>query len=183
MKSLPWILVCLLIDVIVWMRCNPHDPQTIYAKGDTVRLRDTIVDIVLLPVKETLKQTDTVYLPILIDTTTDRTVEGNSVPVIIPITSKEYKTNDYRAVVSGYKSSLDLMEVYREKEIIALKPKQKRWGFGLQVGLVILVDYMLVVELVIIYLYANTGTIFADRFRYEKFKFHLYNNFRWKKVY
>ncbi|MCE8498011.1 hypothetical protein J9A17_09595 [Bacteroides thetaiotaomicron] len=26
------------------------------------------------------------------------------------------------------------MEVYREKEIITLKPKQKRWGLGLQVG-------------------------------------------------
>ncbi len=134
MKSLPWILVCLLVCVVVWMRYNPHDPQTMYVKGDTIRVRDTIVDIVLMPVKETLKRTDTVYLPILIDTTTYRTVEGDSVPVIIPITSKEYKTDDYRAVVSGYKPSLDLMEVYREKEIITLKPKQKRWGLGLQVG-------------------------------------------------
>ncbi len=87
-----------------------------------------------MPVKETLKRTDTVYLPILIDTTTYRTVEGDSVPVIIPITSKEYKNDNYRAVVSGYKPSLDFMEVYREKEIITLKPKQKRWGLGLQVG-------------------------------------------------
>lgn len=134
MKSLPWILVCLLVGVIVWMLCNPHDPSTVYVKGDTIRVRDTIVDIVLMPVKETLKRTDTVYLPILIDTTTYRTVEGDSVPVIIPITSKEYKTDNYRAIVSGYKPSLDSMEVYREKEIIALKPKQKRWGLGLQVG-------------------------------------------------
>lgn len=134
MKSLPWILVCLLVCVVVWMLCNPHDPSTVYVKGDTIRVRDTIVDIVLMPVKETLKRTDTVYLPILIDTTTYRTVEGDSVPVLIPITSKEYKTDDYRAVVSGYKPSLDLMEVYREKEIITLKPKPKRWGLGLQVG-------------------------------------------------
>ncbi len=134
MKSLPWILVCLLIGLVVWMRCNPHDPSPVYVKGDTVRIRDTIRDTIPKPVKETLKRTDTVYLPILIDTTTDRTVEDDSVPVIIPITSKEYKTDDYRAVVSGYKPSLDLMEVYREKEIITLKPKQKRWGLGLQVG-------------------------------------------------
>ena len=59
MKSLPWILVCLLVCVVVWMRCNPHDPQTMYVKGDTIRVRDTIVDIVLMPVKETLKRTDT----------------------------------------------------------------------------------------------------------------------------
>ena len=132
MKSLPWILVCLLVGVVVWMRCNPHDPSPVYVKGDTVRIRDTIRDTIPKPVKETLKRTDTVYLPILIDTTTDRTVEDDSVPVIIPIASKEYKTDDYRAVVSGYKPSLDFMEVYREKEIITLKPK--RWGLGLQVG-------------------------------------------------
>ncbi|MGJ0790791.1 DUF6808 domain-containing protein, partial [Bacteroides faecis] len=88
----------------------------------------------LMPVKETLKRTDTVYLPIIVDTTTDRTVEGDSVPVIIPITSKAYNTDNYRAVVSGYKPSLDFMEVYGEKEIITLKPKQKRWGLGLQFG-------------------------------------------------
>lgn len=134
MKSLPWILVCLLVCVVVWMRCNPHDPSTVYVKGDTIRVRDTIVDIVLMPVKETLKRTDTVYLPIIVDTTTDRTVEGDSVPVIIPITSKEYKTNDYRAVVSGYMPNLDFMEVYREKEIVILKPEKKRWGLGLQTG-------------------------------------------------
>lgn len=136
MKSLPWILVCLLVCVVVWMRCNPHDPQTMYVKGDTIRVRDTIVDIVLMPVKETLKRTDTVYLPILIDTTTDRTVEGDSIPVLIPITSKEYKTDDYRAVVSGYNPSLDFMEVYRDNKIITLSPlqKKKRWGLGLQAG-------------------------------------------------
>ena len=134
MKVLPWILVCLLLGILVWMQCNPHDPSTVYTKGDTVKLRDTIVDIVLLPVKETLKRTDTVYLPILIDTTIDKTIKGDTVPVLITITSKEYKTNDYRAIVSGYKPSLDFMEVYGEKEIITLKPKNKRWGLGLQTG-------------------------------------------------
>ena len=134
MKVLPWILVCLLLGILVWMQCNPHDPSIVYTKGDTVKLRDTIVDIVLLPVKETLKRTDTVYLPILIDTTIDKTIKGDTVPVLIPITSKEYKTNDYRAIVSGYKPSLDFMEVYGEKEIITLKPKNKRWGLGLQTG-------------------------------------------------
>ena len=42
MKSLPWILVCLLLGMIVWMRCNPHDPSTVYIKGDTVHIRDTL---------------------------------------------------------------------------------------------------------------------------------------------
>ena len=136
MKTLPWILVCLLLGVVVWMQCNSHDPSTVYIKGDTVHIRDTLRDTILQPVKETLKRIDTVYLPILIDITTDRTVEGDSIPVLVPITSKEYKTDDYRAVVSGYNPSLDFMEVYRDKEIITLSPlqKKKRWGLGLQTG-------------------------------------------------
>ena len=136
MRSLPWILVCLLLGVVVWMRCNPHEPQPMYVKGDTVHIRDTIRDTILKPVRETLKRTDTVYLPILIDTTTDRTVEDDSIPVLIPITSKEYKTDDYRAVVSGYKPSLDFMELYRDNKIITLAPlqKKKRFGLGLQAG-------------------------------------------------
>ena len=136
MKTLPWILICLLLGVVVWMQCNSHEPQTRYVKGDTVRIRDTIRDTIPKPAKETPKRTDTVYLPILIDTATDRTIEGDSVPVVIPITSKEYKTDDYRAVVSGYNPSLDFMEMYRDKEIITLPliQKRNRWGFGLQVG-------------------------------------------------
>lgn len=136
MRSLPWILTCLLLGVVVWMRCNPHEPQPMYVKGDTVHIRDTVRDTILKPVRETLKRTDTVYLPILIDTTTDRTVEDDSIPVLIPITSKEYKTDDYRAVVSGYKPSLDFMELYRDNKIITLTPlqKKKRFGLGLQAG-------------------------------------------------
>lgn len=136
MKSLPWILVCLLLGVIVWMQCNPHDPSTVYIKGDTVRIRDTIRDTIPKPAKRTPKRIDTVYLPILIDTTTDRTVEGDSIPVLVPIVSKEYKTDNYRAIVSGYKPSLDFMEVYRDKEIITFPTiqKKKRWGLGLQAG-------------------------------------------------
>lgn len=139
MKSLPWILVCLLFGVIVWMRCHPHDPSTVYIKGDTVHIRDTVRATIPQPVKETPKRIDTVYLPILIDTTTDRTVESDSISVLIPITSKEYETDDYRAIVSGYKPSLDFMEVYRDKEIITLSPlqKKKHWGLACKLDMVI----------------------------------------------
>ena len=56
------------------------------------------------------------------------------IPLLIPITSKEYKTNNYRTIVIGYKLSLDLMEVYGEMEIITLKPKNKRWLLVLYTG-------------------------------------------------
>ena len=108
------------------MKCSPHDPSTVYVKGDTVHIRDTVRDTIPKLVKETLKRTDTVYLPILIDTTTDRTVEGDSIPVLIPITSKEYKTDDYRAVVSGYNPTLDSMEIYRDNKIITFHLYRRR---------------------------------------------------------
>ena len=77
---------------IVW--CDRVDAlSTVYIKGDTVHIRDTVRATIPQPVKETPKRIDTVYLPILIDTTTDRTVESDSISVLIPITSKEYKTN------------------------------------------------------------------------------------------
>ena len=66
MRTLPYILVCLLLGVIVWMQCNPHDPSTVYIKGDTVHIRDTVRDTIPKLVKETLKRTDTVYLLSLI---------------------------------------------------------------------------------------------------------------------
>ena len=83
MKVLPWILVCLLLGILVWMRCNSHDPSLAYVQGDTVHIRDTVRDTILKSVREILKRTDTVY---------------------------------------------------REKEIITLKPKHKRWGLALQAG-------------------------------------------------
>ena len=139
MKSLPWILVCLLVGVLVWMRCNPHEPSTVYIKGDTVHIRDTVRDTIPKPVKETLKRTDTVYLPILIDTTTDRTVEGDSIPVLIPITSKEYKTDDYRAVVSGYKrplTSWKCIETIRSS-LLLLYRKENAWDWACRQDMVI----------------------------------------------
>ena len=64
-----------------------------------------------------------------------------------------------------------------------LSPQRKNAGdLVCRLGMVIRAVGMLVPESVVTYLYGNTGTIFTDRFRYEKFKFYLYNNFRWKKV-
>ena len=69
------------------------------------------------------------------DTVVVRDTVRDSIPVIIPIERKEYRTADYRAVVSGYKPSLDYIEVYRKTQTVTLSPKPKRWGIGLQAGI------------------------------------------------
>lgn len=61
-------------------------------------------------------------------------VTPDSVNVEIPITQKVYETDRYRAVVSGYKPSLDDIYIYQPTQIVQVKSKPKRWGVGIQVG-------------------------------------------------
>ena len=62
---------------------------------------------------------------------------SDSVDVLIPITEKEYRTDDYRIVISGYRPQLVSAEFYRQTQtgiVNAPAPRRKRWGLGLSVG-------------------------------------------------
>lgn len=62
---------------------------------------------------------------------------SDSVDVIIPLTEKEYRTDDYRIVISGYRPQLVSAEFYRRTRtgvVNASAPKKKRWGIGLSAG-------------------------------------------------
>lgn len=57
------------------------------------------------------------------------------VPVQIPIESKTYQDSTYRAVISGYRASLDTIQVYPIHTITTITNiKQKRFNIGLQAG-------------------------------------------------
>lgn len=130
MRVLPWILVGVLavLCVLGWLRPRGTVTTTEYV-SDTVVVRDTVRDTVPRYVSVATVRRDTLLVPLPADTVRD------SIPVIIPIERKEYRTADYRAVVSGYKPSLDYMEVYRKTQTVTLSPKPKRWGIGLQAGI------------------------------------------------
>jgi len=51
---------------------------------------------------------------------------------IVPISQKIYRDSIYTAWVSGYKPSLDSIEVYQRT--ITIKERAKRWGIGAQMG-------------------------------------------------
>ena len=108
MRVLPWILVGVLAVLAVagWLRPRGTVTTTEYV-SDTVVVRDTVRDTVPRYVSVATVRRDTLFVPLPADTVRD------SIPVIIPIERKEYRTADYRAVVSGYKPSLDYMEVYQ----------------------------------------------------------------------
>ena len=87
-----------------------------YPKTDTFTKVDTIHDSVPYPVYETLVRTIPEPFPVYITLDGDTVKEPVYVP--LPITSKEYKTDDYRLSISGYKPNLDYIEVYRKTEYI-----------------------------------------------------------------
>ena len=61
---------------------------------------------------------------------------ADSVEVELPITQKVYGDSTYRAWVSGYRPSLDSIEVYRKTIAIerTLAQKPKRWSIGVTGG-------------------------------------------------
>ncbi len=110
----------------------PLEVKTV--QRDTVIVRDTVktkvppaktyetirVDTVRLelqPGKDTAVPIDTVHA----DTTlkvNDTPRAGQNGDVLIPISRKVYQTPDYRAVISGWRPSLDSMQLYRSTKTI-----------------------------------------------------------------
>lgn len=128
MKWLPWILVALLATTILYRNCNGEHESDVPVI-DTVIQIDTVRDTVPHTVLVRFDHWDTLYIPLLIDSGIE-----DSVPFAIPIEKKEYRTENYHAIISGYKPELELIEVFQKTLTITVTPKPKRWGFGLQAG-------------------------------------------------
>lgn len=128
MKWLPWILVAFLATTILYRNCNGEHERDVPVI-DTVIQIDTVRDTVPHTVLVRFDYWDTLYIPLLIDSGI-----VDSVPFAIPIEKKEYRTENYHAVISGYKPELELIEVFKKTQTITLKTNSKQWGLGVQVG-------------------------------------------------
>lgn len=130
MRTLPYILICLLFGVLVWMKCSPHEPATAEVRTET-KIK-TVVKVCTLSVSPpmapllTLKLTDTIHI-------------GDTV---VPREQAYYEDSLYRAWVSGYRPRLDSLQIFPRtvyqtvtNDIYHTIPqKKKRWGLGLQAG-------------------------------------------------
>lgn len=136
---------CILYGVAVFLiirAVNGHIGEKVTVRRDTIVMRDTIR--VTKPAEEV-----TVYVehvkekPVIVRDTevVERDpqivyVRGDSVE--IPIVQKKYADSTYTAWVSGYKPSLDSIEVYRktvvQRETITLRKISPRWGIGVMGG-------------------------------------------------
>lgn len=145
------------IALILWLAlqpgCGPNYPnKVIQITRDTVIRHDTVYARVPEPTKVTVIRYDTIrriLKPVdeskvfadgtkinsIRDTTQARTPHSDE--IIIPIESKEYKTDNYRAIVSGYKCNLDTMTLYSKVTTITehiTKLKSPRWSIVAGVG-------------------------------------------------
>ncbi len=113
-------------------RCSKQCPEHIIeSRIDTIIRVDTIRDTVMIPVERQIVRVETDTLRVAGDTV--------FVAVEVPITRTLYKTDEYRAEIEGFRTSLRSMEVYKRTEHIertnVIKvPDTRRWGIGLQGG-------------------------------------------------
>lgn len=107
--------------------------ETLVERVDTLTVHDTITRETPVFVDRYLLRTDTVKLAVH-----DTTLRVDSVLVDVPIERRIYQEDSlYRAVVSGYRPSLDSLMVYRTTTEITkfvAVPQKKRWGIGVHAG-------------------------------------------------
>lgn len=100
-----------------------------FTKSDTTIVHDTIKGEIKLKDRwNNRTDTDTVY-----------SIDSIPVVVEIPIESKVYGDSSYTAIVSGYKATLDKIEIYAktttiEKKIYYPKMYNPRWSIGVVGG-------------------------------------------------
>lgn len=120
------IVLCLLVCCFYAGRitCKPD----VIIATDTIVCIDTVRDTILEPQRIYITRIDTCYLP----------GETDTVQVFVPIERKEYKTDDYHAIIEGYNPRLVSMEVFQKTQTITkiqTVTEKSRLGIGLQAGI------------------------------------------------
>lgn len=95
---------------------------------------DTVIDTIIqpIPVPQYIVDVEEVEIPFHMDAIVKKDTIKDTVYINIPIQRKTYQTDDYRAVISGYRPNLDTMTIYHKREIIY--EKSRRWGLGITAG-------------------------------------------------
>lgn len=138
MKQATKYLLCLMVGIL--LGCLPSffmryrgPQQVVTERVDTLLIRDTITQI--RPVFTEIRTIDTIKVAYYADTLHIR----DTIYTLIPIEQRVYEDSTYRAVISGYRPSLDSIQVYRQQVTIdhfreVTKKVKPRWGIGVQVG-------------------------------------------------
>lgn len=132
-KLLTIIVVLLIVGSFFFGRASVKDTTIVSTKieRDTIIVRDTIRQYYPKEVERVVVRTERVEVPIVHRDTIREVVE-----VEIPIEEREYKSEEYYAIVEGYNPMLKYIEIYPRTAYInsteTIK-KRKRWGVSLGV--------------------------------------------------
>lgn len=99
---------------------------------DTLYVESTIHDTVLLVKHKTHIRVDTCYLAVA-----DSADSADSVHVEVPIEQKTYETENYKAVIEGYRPQLISMDIYQKTKIITVTKEaepRSRWHISFAFG-------------------------------------------------
>lgn len=101
-------------------------------RADTLIVRDTVTVEYPVPILTTITDTLLVAYP-------DIVIIHDTTFVQLPRERKEYSGKDYRAVVSGFQPSLDLIQIFPETKVVTQTisvPSRNRshWALSLQAG-------------------------------------------------
>ncbi|MDR1121211.1 MAG: hypothetical protein LBM08_09870 [Dysgonamonadaceae bacterium] len=147
MKKTAGIIILILLSVIAIQeyRIRGIEPETTI----TTIVHDTITVTAPEPVSVAETGQIRAKLPVAEKCTAEpekvpetcafESVKGDSIEVVVPISTKVYEDSLYRAVISGYNASLDTIQIYRQTVYIdrwheGEKTRSKRWSIGVQVG-------------------------------------------------
>ena len=130
------LLLYIGIGFLLGRGCRPDAPQPReIVRVDTLTVYDTIVRERPVSVEKYIFRTDTVRVV---------TVERDTVTAELPIERKVYQEDSlYRAVVTGYRASLDSLVVWPKTTTITIdrtvREPAPRWSFGATAGPAVLV--------------------------------------------
>ena len=110
-------------------RYEPPEPPEVVVRVDTLVVHDTLT--AYKPVPFNVYVVDTMYVPVKVES-------SDTVWVELPRVAKVYQDSTYRAVVSGYRPSLDTISVYQRTVYIDRVERvtipAPRWSWGVQAG-------------------------------------------------
>lgn len=133
-KFLQVLAVLMVVSgIMLWSdlrRRNATPTIVVKTVRDTLYIHDTIT--AYKPVPFNVYVVDTMWVPVTVSKT-------DTVWAQLPRTAKVYQDSTYRAVVSGFRPSLDTISVYQRTKVITVTNNVRipppRWSWGVQAGL------------------------------------------------
>ena len=133
MKKISTYIIGLAVGVVIGLLCRPdhiREVTKMVTKVDTLVIRDTHVIEKPVLVERTRKET-------LLVEVHDTTTINDTLYLALPMERRVYKGEEYLAEISGYKASLDRIEVYPKTVVISkteTTTKRNSLALGMEVA-------------------------------------------------